>query len=81
MSHAIHLDEDVLDRYYLRQLSEQEVASLEEHLLVCASCQCLLEDTDDFVRALRRAESVAEEWQRNGGGIRNRLSVVPTASV
>lgn len=76
MSHAIHLDEDVLDRYYLRQLSDQEVASLEEHLLVCASCQCLLENTDDFVRALRRAESGVKEWRRHS----ELASVVPTAS-
>lgn len=75
MSHAMHLDEDILDRYYLRQLSDQEVAGLEEHLLVCASCQGQLEDTDDFVRALRKAEAEVKERPHS-----ELASIVPTAS-
>ena len=50
-----HLEEDVLEAYSLGRIADDEAAGLEEHLLVCRSCQERLERTDDFVRAFRRA--------------------------
>lgn len=50
-----HIEEDVLELYSLGRLSEPASADLEEHLLVCHSCQERLEQTDDFVRAFRMA--------------------------
>ena len=50
-----HFAEDVLEAYSLGRLSDKEASGLEEHLLVCHSCQERLERTDDFVRAFRIA--------------------------
>jgi hypothetical protein len=55
MSLTTHIAEDVLELYSLGRLSEPYSAPLEEHLLVCPSCQERLEQADDFVRAFRMA--------------------------
>ena len=57
MPHSMHVDKETLDRYCLGQVSnEMELADLEEHLLVCGSCQGHLEAATDFLQALREAE-------------------------
>ena len=54
MPHPSHVDEETLDRYCFGQVSaEEELADLEEHLLVCSSCQDSLENVMDFLHALR----------------------------
>jgi len=50
-----HLAEDRLELYALGRLPEDEVAELEEHLLICPACQDRLAETDAFIRAMRRA--------------------------
>ncbi len=50
-----HLEEDVLEAYSLGRIADDEAAALEEHLLICRSCQERLDWTDDFVRAFRMA--------------------------
>jgi hypothetical protein len=51
-----HLTEDALEAYSLGRLScEEEVAVLEEHLLVCAWCQTRLEKMDAFTAATKSA--------------------------
>ena len=57
-----HLTEDALEVYSLGRLSsEEDLATLEEHLLVCAYCQTRLEKVDQFVQAAASgARSVAE---------------------
>jgi anti-sigma factor RsiW len=50
-----HISEAELDRYALGQLSQFEIAPLEEHLLICANCQGRLRLTDQFIAALRAA--------------------------
>lgn len=54
-SSADHVSEDRLEAYSLGRLSEDELARLEEHLLVCAACQERLEATDAFVETMRQA--------------------------
>lgn len=49
------LSEEALELYALGRLPEEEVAPLEEHLLVCAACQDRLAETDAYVRAMRQA--------------------------
>ena len=56
-----HLEEDVLEAYSLGRIAEDEAASLEEHLLICRTCQERLERTDDFVRAFRMAVRTSPE--------------------
>lgn len=48
-----HIDEDSLDRYAMGALPEVEVAQLEEHLLLCESCQVRLRQADDFAAVYR----------------------------
>jgi hypothetical protein len=50
-----HASEEVLERYSLGTLDEAELASFEEHLLVCQRCQDRLAEMDAFVRATREA--------------------------
>ncbi|HXP86719.1 MAG TPA: hypothetical protein VN841_18455 [Bryobacteraceae bacterium] len=50
-----HPAEDVLDEYAFRRLGEAEAAPLEEHLLVCETCQERLHQIDDFVLVMKQA--------------------------
>jgi hypothetical protein len=49
-----HADDEVLEQYSMGTLDEVECARFEEHLLICAVCQERLQQTDDFVGAIRR---------------------------
>ena len=48
-----HITEDILEAYSLGQMSEAEVAPVEEHLLMCPECQDRLQATDLFVATIR----------------------------
>ena len=64
MLHAIHWhpSEELLDEYVRRTLpSEDAIAFVEEHLLMCERCRDAVRETDDLVNALRYAFSTAEE--------------------
>ena len=62
-----HLEEDVLEAYSLGRIADEEAAGLEEHFLICRSCQERLEQTDNFVRAFRMAVcSAPAELKRDG---------------
>ena len=50
-----HIAEDALELYVMGRLSEPETEPVEEHLLVCHHCQDLLEETEEFVKAIRVA--------------------------
>ena len=50
-----HIAEDALELYVMGRLSEPETEVVEEHLLVCHQCQDLLEETEEFVKAIRVA--------------------------
>ena len=57
-----HLTEDALEVYSLGRLSsEDDLATFEEHLLVCEYCQTRLEKMDEFVQAAAAgAKAVAD---------------------
>ena len=64
MLHAIHWhpSEELLDEYVRRALSSEDaIAFVEEHLLMCERCREAVRETDDLVNALRYAFSTAEE--------------------
>jgi predicted anti-sigma-YlaC factor YlaD len=64
MLHAIHwhLSAELLDEYVRRTLpSEDAIAFVEEHLLVCERCREVVSATDDLVSALCNAFAAAEE--------------------
>ena len=48
-----HIDDDDLERYVLDQLSEDNAAAIEEHLLICEQCQDQLAQVDQRVQAMR----------------------------
>jgi hypothetical protein len=63
-----HIDEEILERYALGKLDENDAAPLEEHLFVCHACQDRLADADAYIRSFRRvapeiaAEPAKERW-------------------
>ena len=54
-SFGSHLQEDVLERYAMGTLSEQESAPVEEHLLICSACQNALAEIDEYICVARSA--------------------------
>ena len=60
---ADHLTEDVLEDYAMGKFSGPDCVSLEEHLLVCSSCQTGLEAAEEYIRSVRAAIR-AEAQQR-----------------
>jgi hypothetical protein len=51
-----HISDHDLERYYLGMVTEEaELASIEEHLLICDSCIERAEKTQEYIDALRRA--------------------------
>jgi anti-sigma factor RsiW len=51
----MHISDDSLELYALGRLQEPELASTEEHLLLCQECRARLEETDAYVTAIREA--------------------------
>ncbi len=50
-----HPDDDLIENYLMRRLSEEEVAGVEEHLLVCPACQSKAEETEEFILVTQSA--------------------------
>jgi hypothetical protein len=65
-----HLDEEEIERYSLGHIAASELDRLEEHLLLCASCQERVEASDLFTGCMREAaaqvrrdpEAVPRRW-------------------
>ena len=50
-----HPTEDLLEEYGFRRVREPALARLEEHLLVCATCQSRLEELDEYAALMKSA--------------------------
>jgi len=50
-----HLGEDQFESYSIGNLEERDAVRLEEHVLICETCQDRLADSDSWVRSIRRA--------------------------
>ena len=50
-----HPTEDVLEEYAFGRVEEARAGPLEEHLLICVSCQAALQDIDDYIRLVKAA--------------------------
>jgi len=59
-SHPGHLDEDVIEQYCFGRLEEEAAATVEEHLLLCESCQARVTQLDQFLLALRAAAATRD---------------------
>lgn len=55
-----HISEDILEQYALGRLSDDASAPVEEHLLVCPTCQDALQEADEYIRAIKAAVSSLE---------------------
>lgn len=75
-----HVTEDALELFSLGRLSsEEDIAVVEEHLLVCGYCQTRLEKMDGFVEAaVASAKAVAANPEENKS--RNYLPIAIAAS-
>ena len=69
-----HADEEQLERYSMGQLSDEDCAGLEEHLLVCEACRERLTKMDAYVGAMQRASA---ELRRPEAKPRPRLLFLP----
>ena len=56
-----HISDAALENYSLDHLAEPELEVVEEHILICPTCQDRLTEVDDFVRAFRLAHTHLEE--------------------
>jgi len=65
-----HIEEDRLEAYALQMPSEEEAASIEEHLLYCAQCTDRLEQFDHYTRAMHRAATRIREEGRQPEGLK-----------
>jgi hypothetical protein len=51
-----HISDHDLERFYLGHVREEnELATLEEHLLWCAACQVRMAESKEYVDAMRAA--------------------------
>jgi hypothetical protein len=59
----LHRSDDELELYALRRLPEARVAEVEEHLLLCVSCQDRLDDVEKFALSMREVIAGEPEAQ------------------
>jgi hypothetical protein len=50
-----HLGEDQLESYSIGNLAERDAVHVEEHVLICETCQDRLAGSDSWVRSIKRA--------------------------
>ena len=50
-----HPSDDDLERYAIRTMPDSEIGQLEEHLLICPECRARLDETEQYVTAIRAA--------------------------
>src|SRR5579872_6026236 len=50
-----HIADDVLEKYVMNNLAEQDLGRVEEHLLVCSDCQERAVETEEFIQITKAA--------------------------
>jgi hypothetical protein len=53
-----HFPEQVWEEYAMGLRSEEDCKSLEEHLLICSTCQDLLAEVDEYIRVAKAAAAL-----------------------
>jgi len=51
----VHPTEDLLEEYVFGRLQEPALYTLEDHLLICSSCQSTLAEVEDYIRVAKTA--------------------------
>lgn len=71
-----HLGDEAVERYSLGEMSEEELARCEEHLLICDPCRRLVAESDAYVAAMREAAAK----MRESGAVRRGPSAADSTS-
>ncbi len=50
-----HIPEDMLEKYVLGRLPQANLATLDEHLLICPACQTNLQTLDEYFAVMKAA--------------------------
>lgn len=50
-----HIADDVLEKYLMQRLGEEDATEVEQHLLVCPACQTQAQQTEEFILVTRAA--------------------------
>lgn len=53
--HTGHVRKHIIERYSLGRLNESGVKRTEEHLLLCETCRCSLDQFEAFLSLIRSA--------------------------
>jgi len=61
-----HFPAEVWEEYVLGMRSEEDCKLLEEHLLICSTCQDLLVQADEYIRIMKAA--LAQDAPADPGG-------------
>jgi hypothetical protein len=69
-----HADAEDLERYSLGASSPDEIARIEEHLLVCEDCRNRLRETDSFLNSIQMS---ARQWRRDERAAKGRGWKIP----
>ena len=64
-----HISDDQLELYLMGRLNEQELAPLEEHLLICEECRDRLEKTEAYIAAMRAILRRQKGRKSDGPGV------------
>ena len=58
------MDDAQAERYSMGAIPEEDLAGVEEHLLICEACQQRVADSDDYVHCLRSAARKLREARK-----------------
>jgi hypothetical protein len=78
---VLHPNEEILEEYALHRLPEALAAPVEEHLLICPSCQEAVAENDQFVAALKAAASQPISRSSVLPSLANRTSLAPIVAL
>jgi len=59
-----HFTAEVWEEYALGMRSEERCTALEEHLLICATCQDLLAKADEYIQVVKAAAGLLAGTRR-----------------
>ena len=79
-SFSSHISEDLLERYALHQLDGAQLATVEEHLLICSVCQDHLDRVDEYIKAVKLAAFQVRERKDTPRGWLPDMSRIPVAA-
>jgi hypothetical protein len=59
-----HPAEETLEEYAFNRLAEAETAAVEEHILICSTCQEIFQDMDEYILVMKAATAEYDDRPR-----------------